>query len=348
VMSASYEARAFGVRSAMPSARARRLCPEVVFVEPDFAAYRACATRLRELFLSFTPRVEPLSLDEAFLDVSGATSLFGPPPEIGRRIRARVREELGLTCSVGIAPNKFLAKLASSRAKPDGLLVVSAGKTLDFLHPLSVDALWGVGERTHEVLTRLGIRTVAELAGTSARVLERVMGDGPARHLLDLARGRDDRPIVAYEPPKQLSHEETFDHDLDEDDRVLRELLRLAFRVAGRLRREGYRARTVVLKVRLSSFTTLTRSRTLAEPTDAGTTLYRTVAELYRALPGASRRRIRLLGIAGTGLLPAGARQMALVRAGRWEDAERALDRIESRFGEGAAVPAALLARDRV
>lgn len=352
VMSASYEARRDGVRSAMPSARARRLCPDLVFVRPDFAAYRAYATRLREIFLSFTPLVEPLSLDEAFLDVSGATRLFGEPAVVGERIRQRVRQELDLVCSVGVAPNKFLAKLASTRAKPDGLLAIPGDDALGFLHPLPVESLWGVGERTHEVLGRLGIRTVGDLAATSVRVLERVLGEQQARHLAELAVGRDDRAVVPYEPPKQVSHEETFERDLDAEEDILRELLRLAFRVAARLRKEGFRARTVVLKVRLASFTTLTRSRTLPDPTDAGSDLYRVVAELFRALPGArgeqrsSRFRVRLLGVAGTGLAPAGAEQLALVRAGRWEDAERALDRIESRFGPGTAFPASLLPRD--
>jgi DNA polymerase IV len=345
VMSASYEARRFGVHSAMPSARARRLCPEAVFVPPDFSSYRAYSTRLREIFLSITPVVEPLSLDEAFLDVGGATTLFGPPPEIARLIRERVLGELALVCSVGVAANKLLAKLGSAQAKPDGLVVVPAAGATAFLHPLPVTALWGVGGKTHEVLERLGVRTVGELAGLPHRVLERALGEGPARHLHDLAAGRDDRRVVPYEPPKQVSHEETFDHDLDAPETINRELLRLSFRVASRLRKEGYRARTVVLKARLASFTTLTRSRTLADPTDAGATIYGIVADLYAHIPGA-RKRIRLLGVAGSGLVSSGAEQLALVRAGRWEDAERALDRIEARFGPGAAFPAALLDAD--
>jgi DNA polymerase-4 len=342
VMSASYEARRYGVGSAMPSARARRLCPEAVFVSPDFPAYRAHSTRLREIFLSFTPLVEPLSLDEAFLDVAGATRMFGPPAEIGRAVRARVREELELSCSVGVAPNKFLAKLSSALAKPDGLLVVSAEEVAAFLHPLPVSALWGVGERTHELMERLGVRTVGELAEVPGRVLERVFGDVQARHLAELAHGRDDRSVVPYEAPKSLSHEETFDRDIDADEDVLRELLRLSFRVASRLRSEGYRARTVMLKVRLASFATLTRSRTVPDPLDAGADIFRVVTGLYRAIPG-QRRRIRLLGVAASGLVSSGAEQLALVRAGRWEDAERALDRIERRFGPGSAFPAALL-----
>jgi len=348
VMSASYAARKYGVRSAMPAARARRLCQELVFVRPDFAAYRAYATRLREVLLSFTPLVEPLSLDEAFLDVSGATRLFGEPALIARRVRAKVTEELSLTCSVGVAPNKFLAKMASTRSKPDGLLVVPATGVTAFLHPLPVDALWGVGERTHETLARLGIRTVADLAASSERVLARVLGEQNARHLCELAAGRDDRSVVPYEAPKSVSHEETFEHDLVAEEDVLRELLRLSHRVAARLRKDGYRARTVVLKARLASFTTLTRSRTLRDPTDLASDLYRIVGELARSLPGARAERsgsfrIRLLGVGASGLVPAGAEQLALVRAGRWEDAERALDRIEARFGRGAALPAALL-----
>jgi DNA polymerase-4 len=346
VLSASYEARASGVASAMPSARARRLCPEALFVAPDFPSYRAFAVRLREVLLSFTPLVEPLSLDEAFLDVSGATTLFGPPVEIAQRVRDTVRSELSLVCSVGVAPSKLLAKLASAAAKPDGLLAVRAGEeSLAFLQALPVEALWGVGERTQEILSRLGARTVGDLAEMSVRILESVLGEQHARHLAELAAGRDDRRVVPYEPPKQISHEETYEHDLDAEGPILRELLRLSFRVASRLRHEGFRARTLTLKTRLASFATLTRSRTLADPTDTGADVFRTIAELYRAIPG-TRRRIRLLGVAAGGLVAAGAEQLALVRAGRWEDAERALDRIESRFGPGAAFPAALLERD--
>jgi DNA polymerase-4 len=345
VMSASYEARRFGVSSAMPAARAQRLCPDAVFVPPDFASYRAYSTRLREVLLSFTPLVEPLSLDEAFLDVAGATRLFGPPAAIAEAVRARVRDELSLTCSVGVAPNKFLAKLASAAAKPDGVMVVPAEDVLGFLHPLPVGALWGVGERTHEILERLGVRTVGELAAVPTRVLGRTLGEAHSRHLADLAAGRDDRAVVPYEPPKQISHEETFDRDLDAAEDVLRQLLRLSLRVAGRLRSEGFRARTVSIKVRLASFATLNRSRTLADPTDVGADLYRVASDLYRAVPG-ERRRVRLLGVAASGLVPAGADQLALVRAGRWGDAERAVDRIERRFGEGAARPASLLGPD--
>jgi DNA polymerase-4 len=342
VMSASYEARARGLHSAMPSVRARRLCPEAVFCPPDFESYRAYSNRFREILLAVTPVVEPLSLDEAFLDVTGATLLFGPPPAIGERIRANVKDELGLTASVGVARNKFVAKLASVWAKPDGLLVVPRDETLAFLHPLPVDALWGVGERTAETLGRLGLRTVGELATTPPVILERALGDTQAHTLLALARGEDSRTVVPFEAPKSVSHEETYPRDLDDQDEILRQLLALSHRVAERLRGDGYRARTVTIKLRLPSFTTLTRSRTLPDATDVGGDIYHVARELLLKLPP-GRRRFRLIGVAGTGLVQSAAEQIALVRTGRWGDAERALDRVNRRFGRSAATPANLL-----
>jgi len=346
VASASYEARTFGVRSAMPAVRARRLCPDIVFVKADFEAYRAHSNRFREVLLAHTPLVEPISLDEAFLDVAGATMLFGSPVEIGAKIRADVAREVGVTCSVGVAPTKFIAKLASDGCKPDGLLHVPAEGVSSFLEPLPVGRLWGVGEKTGETLGRLGIRTIGDLGRTPESILQRVLGDASARHLWELANGIDPRDVIPYEPPKSVSHEETFERDLDDDVQILRELLDLSGRVAVRLREDGYRARTVVLKARLANFQTLTRSRTLPDATEIGADIYRTVAELYRALPG-ERRRIRLLGVQATGLVSAGAEQLALLHGERWGDVERTLDRIERRFGRGAARPASLIERDR-
>lgn len=344
VVSASYEARAFGVRSAMPAVRARRLCPEAVFLPPDFQAYKAHSNRFREILLAVTPAVEPISLDEAFLDVSGAVLLFGQPVEIAERIRQEVATEVGVRCSVGVAPNKLLAKLASKRAKPDGLVLVRSEEVRAFLDPLPSRALWGVGEKTVETLSRLGIRMVGDLARTSPAVLGRLIGEQHARDLQDLARGIDASPVMPYEPPKSVSHEETFATDLDAEEDLLREALALSQRVGARLREDGYRARTVVLKVRLANFTTLTRSRTLSAPTDVAADIYHVSRELYRSLPGA-RRRVRLLGVQATGLVPAGEEQLALLRSERWGDVERAVDRIEQRFGRGAAKPAALLDR---
>jgi DNA polymerase-4 len=346
VTSASYEARAHGVHSAMPSVRARRLCPDGIFLPPDFEAYRAHSNRFREVLLAHTPIVEPISLDEAFLDVGGATLLFGSPVEIAGKIRREVAAEVGVTCSVGIAPVKFVAKLASDGCKPDGLLHVRAGEVRAFLEPLPVRRLWGVGEKTADVLDRLAIRTVGELGRTPVAILERLLGEAAAAHLSSLAHGVDDRSVVPYEAPKSISNEETFDRDLDDEHEILRELLALSGKVAARLREDGYRARTVTLKARLANFTTLTRSRTQGDPTDLGADLYRTVSELYRALPGA-RRRIRLLGVQAGGLVPGGAEQLALLRSERWADVERTVDRIERRFGAGAAKPATLLERGR-
>jgi DNA polymerase IV len=346
VASASYEARKYGVRSAMPAVRARRLCPDIVFLPSDFEAYRTHSNRFREVLRSYSPLVEPISLDEAFLDVSGATMLFGSPAGIAAKIRADVVREVGVTCSVGVAPTKFVAKLASDECKPDGLLLVPADGVLEFLEPLPVRRLWGVGEKTGETLGRLGIRTIGELGRTPLPILERLLGEGTARHLFELANGVDDRDVIPYEPPKSVSHEETFEHDLDAEEDILRELLDLSGRVASRLREDGYRARTIVLKARLANFQTLTRSRTLSDATDIGADVYRTVAELYRALPG-QRRRIRLLGVQATGLVQASAEQLALLHEERWGDIERALDRIERRFGRGAARPASLIDRDR-
>jgi DNA polymerase-4 len=325
VASASYEARRFGVRSAMPAVRARRLCPDAVFLQPDFEAYRTHSNRFREVLTSFTPLVEPISLDEAFMDVAGATRLFGQPSEIGGAIRRAVARDVGVNCSVGVAATKFVAKVASDHCKPDGL---------------------GVGDKTGDLLGRMGIRTIGDLGRTPRAILERLLGEAQSTHLWQLSHGIDDRSVVPYEAPKSVGHEETFDRDLDELGEVRRELLALSGRVAARLREDGYRARTVTLKVRLASFTTLTRSRTLGDATDVGADLYRVADELYTAIPG-DRRRIRLLGVQASGLVTAGAEQLALLRNGRWSDVERAVDRIEQRFGRGSAAPATLLDRDR-
>lgn len=346
VTSASYEARAYGVHSAMPSVRARRLCPDGIFLPPDFDAYRTHSNRFREVLLAHTPLVEPISLDEAFLDVGGAVLLFGSPVTIAKKIRRDVAREVGVTCSVGIAPTKFVAKLASDGCKPDGMLHVSPDEVSSFLEPLPVGRLWGVGEKTAELLGRLAIRTVGDLGRTPETILERLLGAAAASHLAALARGIDDRTVVPYEQPKSIGHEETFDRDLDDEDEILRELLSLSGRVAARLREDGYRARTITLKVRLANFTTLTRSRTRTDPTDLGADLHRIASELYRALPG-SKRRVRLLGVQAGGLVSASAQQLELLRTARWEDVERTVDRIERRFGPGAASPASLLDRTR-
>ncbi|TMK23139.1 MAG: DNA polymerase IV [Actinobacteria bacterium] len=348
VMSASYEARAFGVRSAMPSVRARRLCPELIFVPPDFERYQAESERVMAIFLSFTPLVEPLSLDEAFLDVAGAARMFGSPDEIAGRIRERVRSERSLNCSVGVAPNKFLAKLASAHAKPDGVVVVRADRVRAFLDPLPVEDLWGVGEQTAAALDRLGARTVSDLLALPDGVLARAIGPGPAAHLLALGRGDDDRAVTPHEPAKQVSAEETFERDLDAPGDIHREILRLAERVATRLRASATAGRTVTLKVRFASFRTVTRSRTLDEPTDSAARLAAVAKDLFERMR-LVRPRIRLLGVAASGLSAERSEQLQLgERPDRWRHADRAMDTLRRRFGDDAVDRAALADRRRI
>ncbi|HEX9776254.1 MAG TPA: DNA polymerase IV [Actinomycetota bacterium] len=347
VMSASYEARAFGVRSAMPGMRARRLCPRIVFVPPNFSLYQAESEAIREIFASFTPLVEQISLDEAFLDVGGSTRLFGGPLDIAHAIRDRVRAERRLVCSVGVAPNKFLAKLASNAAKPDGVVHVRAGAIPEFIEPLPARALWGVGEKTAAVLDRLGVGTVGDILTLPEGAMERAFGPSLAAHLLALAAGRDDRRVVPHEAAKQVSAEQTFERDLSAAEEVRRELLRLSDRVARRLRRGALSARTITIKVRFSDFRTITRSRTLSEPTDVAARMYGAAGELYGALR-LHRPRIRLLGVAASGLIAgAGSEQLRLGdRPDPWRQADRAVDRLRERFGSGA-VERAATARER-
>jgi DNA polymerase IV len=346
VTSASYEARAFGVHSAMPTIRARRLCPHAIFLSNDFEAYLDYSTKIREVFLSFTPLVEPISLDEAFLDIAGSVKLFGEPKTMSRLVKEAIAE-LGLTCTVGAAPNKFLAKLASTSAKPDGLLVVEPTEVEAFLHPLPVSALWGVGEQTGEVLRRLGLKTVGDLAAISRRTLERAVGDALGAHLHSLANGIDDRPVVPDEPSKSVGSEETFSADLDAIEEILREVLRLSERTAGRLRSKGLCGRTVTLKVRFSNFKTITRSRTVPEEVDSGAAIYQVAKDLFEKLP-LERPRIRLLGVSVSGVVLGPPKsQLDLLRPARpgWREATGAIDSIRERFGDDAVGPATLLDR---
>jgi DNA polymerase IV len=350
VTSASYEARAFGVASAMPVLRARRLCPHGIFVSNHFSSYQDFSHRIRTVFTSFTPLVEPLSLDEAFLDVSGSVRLFGTSLEIARQIKSTIAE-LGLGCTVGIAPNKFLAKLASAWAKPDGLLLVPADNVLGFLHPLPVSALWGVGPHTDETLRRLGMKTVGDLAGLSRRTLERALGEALGAHLHALANGIDDRQVVVNEPSKSVGSEETYERDLDSAEGVLRELLRLADRTAGRLRTKDLCGRTVTIKIRFSNFKTITRSRTLSCEVDTAAEIYDVAKNLYERLHP-ERPRIRLVGVSVSGLAPGPPRrQLDLLgdaTDGRPADERRAsmahaVDTIRSRFGDASVAPATLI-----
>jgi DNA polymerase-4 len=289
--------------------------------------------------------VEPIALDEAFLVVAGAVRRLGSPLHIGELIRARVADEQGITCSVGVASTKFVAKLATTQAKPDGLLVVPPDDVVSFLHPLPVAALWGVGERTEEVLARLGLRTIGDIAHTPVATLQRALGAAVGTHLAALAWGRDERRVVPHEPDKSIGAEETFPRDVDDPEVVLRELLRLAERTAARLRSAGQVSRTVSIKVRFADFSTITRSRTVPIPTDVARDIYDTARGLYLAL-GLERARIRLVGVRAEGLADADAtpRQLLLdERPAGWREAELAVDRASRRFGAGAVRPATLV-----
>jgi len=346
VTAATYEARKYGVNSAMPMAVALRLCPGAIVLEPHFEWYSAASKQVMGILGDVTPMVEPLSIDEAFLDVAGAIRLMGTPWQIGAAIRERVHRETGLRCSVGAAATKYVAKLASGRSKPDGLLVVPEADTIDFLHPQPVSALWGVGAGAEEKLSRLGLRTVRDIAEVPLDALTRALGPAAAQRLHDLSWGRDPRRVSTEREEKSVGHETTFEHDLTDPAEIHRELLRLSDGVGARLRAGGMTARTVVLKLRFSDFSTITRSRTLADPTDVGRRLYEEARSLYDAA-SQDRRPVRLIGVRGEGLRGEGADSSAGFALWdddeQWRDAENVVDRVAERFGRDAVQPATLL-----
>lgn len=349
VLSATYAARTYGVRSAMPMTRARRLCPQALVISPDFEEFGKVSSAIMETFRSVTPLVEPLSMDEAFLEVSGSLLRFSSATQIGEFLRARIADEQRITCSVGIASTTQLAKLASRRAKPDGLLVVSRDEVTAFLHPLDVEELWGVGEKTAAQLHRLGLRTVGDLAYTPADTLKRALGQGAGARLHAMAWGDDERRVTARrghdEPEHSMGADETFARDVDDPIVVRQELLRLSTKVASRMRAVAVSGRTVTLRVRFHDFTTITRSRTLRDFTNLTPEIYATAVDLFAAL-GLQRARLRLVGVRVEGLVDSAtaSRQLMLgERAHGWEDAERAVDRVVNRFGGAAVRPATLL-----
>ncbi len=349
VLSATYEARKFGVTAAMPIARARRLCPRATVVAPDYARYQCISQAVMAVFASVTPIVEPLSMDEAFLDVTGARRRLGTGRQIAQQIRDTIADEQGITCSVGVATTKFIAKLASGLAKPDGLLVVPEAEVVAFLHQLPVGALWGVGDRTEETLQRLGLRTVADIAHTPVDTLRRALGDkaGPALH--ELAWGRDTRTVVPTRRERSIGADETFSYDVDDPAYIHRQLLKLSDRTAARVRAAGMVGRTITLKVRFADFTTITRSRTLRDPTDVSRDIFATAISLYAGL-GLQRARLRLVGVRMEGLIDS---HQAPVQGlldepeHGWRDADRAVDRASARFGAGAVRPASLVEGER-
>ncbi len=352
VAAASYEARVYGIGSAMPSTRARRLCPHAVFLPGDHAHYGEVSKRVMAILTDITPLVEPLSLDEAFLDVRGATRLLGPASELATRIRDRILEQEELTCSVGVASSKFMAKLATERAKPrvgpsgpvwgPGVHVVAAGTELVFLRTLPVTALFGVGPATSRRLTRLGVETVGDLASLPASSLVAALGSAVGQQLHQLANGIDDRPVVVNRLPKSISHEKTFARDLHTASVLEAEAIRLGDAVARRLRASGLVARTIVLKVRFGDFKTITRSVTLPDPTDSTRDVVAAARDLLAQVD--STPGVRLLGVGASGLDTASAQQLSFEDSHETDDAaEQVADQIRDRFGASAIGPAAAI-----
>ncbi len=354
VSAASYEARRYGVHSAMPGFEARRRCPDGVFLRGDMKNYAAVSQQVFAIFRRFSPQVEGLSLDEAFLDLTGSERLLGPPRVVGAALRRAVRDELSLAVSVGIAPSKTVAKIASDEAKPDGLLEIAAGAVPSFLAPLPVGRLWGVGPVAEQKLHRAGLTTIGDLAHTAPDTLARLLGESLGPHVAALARGEDARAVEPDRAPVSYSEENTFADDVDDRERLAAVLLDHAESVARRLRRDGWRARTVVLKVKLArrrsagprGYPILTRRATLMEPTDNGAVLAREARRLLERTPHVP---VRLLGVGASGLVPADAESATGGQLGlfappperqRAARLDRAIDAITSRFGARTVVRA--------
>ena len=347
VSAASYEARTFGVHSALPMSAARRLCPQAAFLPVRMKHYAAVSQHVREVFLSFTPLVEPLSLDEAFLDVRGCAGLFGHAPEVARKIKGRIRAETGLTASVGVAANKFLAKLASDLGKPDGLVVVPAGGAAAFLGPLPVGRVWGVGAKGEKRLHALGLRTIGQIAALPEDVIVGHLGES-GRRLWQLAHGQDDRPVAPDRGAKSISTETTFPQDVGDREALRGWLLGLVEHLAGRLRHAGLRARTVELKARSSDFRTRHRAQALPEPSGSTDVLWQAAKELFDRGVGRDLLPLRLLGVGATRLTRGVAVQGELFDGGQREQRQaldRAVDAIRGRFGAAAIRRGSLLDR---
>ncbi|MEO8222564.1 MAG: DNA polymerase IV [Specibacter sp.] len=346
VLSASYEARAVGVRSAMPMATALRMCPTAVVIEPRHQLYYQVSGQVMEVFNSITDTVEQLSVDEAFLDIRGALRRLGTPLEIGALIRSRIAAEIGITASVGIAASKFVAKVASTRCKPNGMLLIEKEGTVAYLHTLPVEALWGVGAKTREALARLGIFTVADVAATPLPTLQKALGStGPALHALSW--GIDPRPVSTVRAEKSIGAEETFVKDTYDDEVLTRELLRLSHRVAARLRVANLSGRTLALKIKYTDFSTITRSKTLGAGTDSAAQIYAGAVALLQAL-GARPQSVRLIGVRMEQLesVDSAPLQFSLdPRDDNSRSTEVVGDAIAARFGSAKILPARLLKR---
>ncbi len=343
VTSANYEARKFGIKAAMPVGRAQRLAPHAIFIPPDHKRYSEVSEHVMEIFHSFTPLVEPISLDEAFLDVTKAKRLLGDGRAIATAIRAKVEAQEGITCSVGIASSKFIAKLASQRCKPNGILEIPDERVLTFLHPLPVSALWGVGPKTNEALVRLGLHTVGDIAQTPEQTLIRALGQAAGQSLYELAWGRDDRDVIPEEPDKSISAAETFDRDIDDPEIIAKEILRMCERASSRMRERSLFAKTITLKIRFADFTTINRSKTLPLPIDTTHEIYEIAKGLYEAL-SIGRARIRLVGVSLENLHTDSHEQLILgARESSWRELQGGIDAAKARFGSDSVRPGRLI-----
>jgi DNA polymerase-4 len=338
VSAANYEARKFGVHSAMAATTARRKCPHAVFLPPRIGYYAQVSAQIHRIFDRYTPLVEPLSLDEAFLDVTGSEGLFGPTEAIGRRIKEEIRNELHLVASVGVAPNKFLAKVASDLGKPDGFVVVAPDRVQESLDPLPVGRLWGVGEVSNRNLDKRGIRTIGQLRRMPVELLRDYFGSS-GEHLWQLAHGVDDRPVIPDQEAKSISHETTFAADVDDLEILRAWLLDLTEQVAQRVRRHKLRGRSVHLKVRFADFRTITRSQTLSEPTDITSQLWQATVELFNTRLPAGHLPVRLLGMGVSGFDRSGQKQLHLFDEQderRQSRLDAVTDQIRARYGTSA------------
>ncbi|MDO5025569.1 MAG: DNA polymerase IV [Trueperella sp.] len=347
ISAASYEARKFGVNSAMPVATARRLCPQLIILPPRHDRYATVSRRIMDILYSVTPLVEPLSVDEAFLDVSGARRIFGTPTQIAQDLRARIRSQEGVTASVGIAATKHVAKIASAHAKPDGVLLVPAEATVEFLHSLPVGAIWGVGEKTREKLAGRGIYTVADLVAHGEKKLRSILGAAAGTQLYELAMGIDPRPVVPEHTEKSIGREQTFFDTVTSLVQAERILLHQSHDVARRLRKAGLLARTVAVKLRSGEFHTISRSVTLRVPTALGADIYDAAQQILHR-EGVPESGFRLLGVRAEQLVtPADGIQLAFDDDERREKAEAAMDSVTKRFGRRAAYPGTLTAKQQ-
>ncbi len=344
VAAASYEARRYGIRSAMPTAEAQQRCPELIIVAPDHTKYRRFSEQIMALLAEYTPLVEQVSVDEAFLDVTGSLRLHGSATHIGQQIRQRISHDFQLTASVGIGPNKFVAKLASEQAKPDGLLAIEPDQVCEFLAPLPVAALWGVGETTAGKLHRLGFTTIGQLQQCNVDELLAQFGKH-GRRLAELARGQDDSPIQTHRERKSVSHEQTFAEDTRDRQFLRSKLLELSERVGHRLRSGQFKGRTATLKLRFSDFHTITRSTTLTEPTNSDRQIYRSVGGLLDAV-NLARRKVRLVGVAVSNLDTGQQPQLLATANSRESEVDRAMDAVRERFGTTSVQRARLVDED--